>query len=274
MKRRTAGQFRRPLARLAASSMKAEKLHLVHVTSVGAGREIIEQDCLEARYCRHFGRNLVYFFVDRPGYRASESDQKSDQINRFPFVFVCKFPQGLTPYHAYPFDTGAALAGLFDEKADPFVYLEDYELGNEMKNISSHLSWAFDGRDPYFRGILKETVRPTLPPWESVEKSFLDIAQIASPSHNRPDKRASAIEVAYDVNLSLSSRQARVILPKQLLEWGLHSNTSLIRTLDEREIGWAVYNWLPNARPADFFDEIVEIVHDMVFEDGRDASGT
>jgi hypothetical protein len=244
-----------------------DDLYLVHVTSVGSGREILESDVIEARYCLHFDRHLVYFFLDRPGYKLSESDQKSDQINRFPFVFVVPFSDYPPPFHVYPFDTGAALKGLFDERSDPFVYLQDYELGKEKTEIQAHLRWAFGSRPDYFRGHLKADLGAGLAPWQAVENSFLRVAQAASPTHNRPDKRASAVEVAYDVNFPVSGGNMRAVVPKQLLEWGKNSNTQFIDVLNKSGVTWRTYDWSPNSRPGDFFTEISDIIESMILGD-------
>lgn len=84
MKRRTQGEYRRPLSRTVKEGSSQHPLYLVHVTAVGSGREIVAQNVLEARYCKFFKQKLLYFFINRPGYRAKESNEKSDQINRFP----------------------------------------------------------------------------------------------------------------------------------------------------------------------------------------------
>ncbi len=259
VERRTRGNYRKPLQRNVSKDVK-DPLFIVHVTTVGYGREIIDQDIIEARYCRHFGKKLTYFFVDRPGYRMRESDEKSDQINRFPLVFVLPLAAFPAPYHVYPFDTGAALNKLFDEKADPHIFLDDYELGSSIAGINGYIRWAFGSRQDYFTGRLRADLEETFTPWDSTEKSVIDIARLASPAHNRPDKRASAIEIAYSANFSISRRDARVILPKQLLEWGKNSNTQMVEQLTSMSLDWFCYDWTPNARPADFFEDISQII--------------
>lgn len=245
--------------------------YLVHVTYVGAGRQIIDADQIEVRYCKHFGKSLVYFFLERPGYRPGESDEKSDQINRFPFVFITPMPAEQSPFHVYPFDTGAALNKLFDDKADPFVYLEDYELGRERSQIAAHINWAFGSSEAYFRGdVLADTIA-AINPWDDVEKSFFDIAQIATSTHNRPDKRASAVEIAFAANIPITHRGVKVILPKQLLEWGKNSNTHLLEKMRDKGIAWHPYNWSAFSRPDDFFEEITAIVEQMIYTSPSDG---
>lgn len=259
MKRRNLGPYKDDMKR-PINSGKGLKHHLVHVTSVGAGREIIEAGKLEARACRHFGKDLVYFFIDRVGYRPSGSDEKSDQINRFPFVFVQPYITDKDFFHAYPFDTGAALSGLFEDKADPHVYLEDYELQNNLSGVSAHILWAFDNHEDYIHGDVSSDQKDKLNPWDSVERSFFDIAHLASPRHNRPDNRASAVEVAFDFSYSIHKNQTFAVFPKQLIEWGKNTNHDVVSRLNSRKIQWETYNWMPNSRPIDFFKEISETI--------------
>lgn len=264
MKRRTRRGSEFPLRR---SGKLKKKLHLVHITSTGAAREIIEHGVLEARYCKHFEKNLVYFFIDRPGYQDKHSNEKSDQINRFPFVFLSEFSETLTPFHAYPFDTGAALNGIFNDLADPDIPLDDYQLKSSFDGINAHIEWAFESKESYFEGTLVNKLDEKLHPWQSVEKSYIDIARMASPTHNRADGRASCIEVALANNVQLSNNSFTAILPKQLIEHRGATNTSLVEKLQRKSINWEMYDWAPNNTPSDFFNEITRITKRIVEND-------
>lgn len=199
---------------------------------------------------------MTYFFIDRADYKISGSDEKSDQINRFPFVFVFRLADGTRPYHIFPFDTGAALDGFFDERADPDIFLDDYELENTTRSVSGHINWVFQSRSRYYHAKVNEDAQTRLMPWQSVEKSYFDIAQMASPLHNRPDRRASAIEVAFRQSFQIQDSCEFMIMPKQLLEWGKNSNTQMVRQLQEAGVEWATYNWTSNSRPFEFYEEV------------------
>ena len=207
-----------------------------------------------------FNKELVYFFLLRPAYRVSQSDEKSDQINRFPFVFVLRPTNVGTPHHVYPFDTGGAFSGVFGDKPDPYVRLEDYELLPTLSAAAGHIGWAFGSVDNYFYGSLKLGLVETLQQWESASRSFISIAALASSGHNQPDKRASAIEVAYRHHVPLKGNAILAVLPKQLLESGTATNVELIKKLNDQDIKWKEYDWHPNSKPDDFFDEISNIV--------------
>jgi hypothetical protein len=250
----------RELKRSLANAKSTGSLALVHITPVGAAREIVESGQLEARTCRAFGKNLLYFFLLRPAYRFRDGTEKSDQISRFPCVFVAS-PAGLgDPFHVYPFDTGGAIFGVFGERPDPWVYLEDYELEPSLDSAMAHLEWAFDGRENYFDGTLRHGLMETLRPWDSVARSFVTIAGLASSTHNLPDRRASSIEVCYRQNVPLAKNINFAILPKQYLEDGSYSNTHFIEKLRAAGVDWDVYDWQPNKSPEDFRDEISRLV--------------
>jgi hypothetical protein len=262
IRHRTSGTPDRELRDVAATSASPppKQLDLVHVTAVGAGREIVRSGEIETRLCRCFNKDLVYLFVARPAYRHEYFRHKTDQVNRFPFVFVVD-PVGLDPpYHVYPFDTGAAMAGIYGDLADPFVFLEDYELDPRLDAASAHINWAFETPEKYYRGELRTGLRDTLKSWQTVAAGFLTIAQMASSSHNRPDKRASAVEIAYTKHISLKKNVKLVILPKQYMENGSVKNIDFIRRLTELEIDWDWYDWQPNERPDFYFDCITNIV--------------
>jgi hypothetical protein len=111
-RRRPGLAHKRELRDLAATATPLPKpLDLVHVTSVGAAREIITLGQIEARECAVFKRDLVYMFLARPAYRLRNGSAKSDQINRFPCVFVIRPDKLGPPFHIYPFDTGAGASG-------------------------------------------------------------------------------------------------------------------------------------------------------------------
>lgn len=256
IKRRRSGSANRELSAIDPAISPSKLLDLVHVTAVGAAREIVHTGQIEMRGCRVFGKDLVYFFVARPCYRQNQGNQKSEQINRFPFVFVVS-PENLNPpYHVYPFDTGGATEGLFDDFADPYVFLEDYELDPNLVAAARHIQWAFGGPEKYFDGDLRVGLANAIENWKAVALGFLRIAGLAASSHNRPDKRASAIEVAYNCNIPLNGNAKFAVIPKQYLENGSATNKAFIERLTALGIDWDTYEWQPNTPPDFYSDEI------------------
>ena len=235
-------------------------LDLVHVTSVGAGREIVSLGQIEARPCAVFKRDLVYMFLARPAYRLRNGAAKSDQINRFPCAFVIRPDMLGAPFHVYPFDTGAGVSGCYGDTVDPHVYLEDYELEADLSAAQRHIAWAFGGNRQYFEGDLIPGLARGLHTWQSVGLGWLTIAGLAGTGSNRPDKRASAVEVAYSTNLPLKGHARLAIFPQQLLEDDRGKNSAFIEDLTKHGLTWETYSWRPNETPDFFADEITRIV--------------
>jgi hypothetical protein len=89
---------------------------------------------------------------------------------------------------------------------------------------------------------------------------YVMIAGLAASSHNRPDKRASAIEVAYRAHIPLGGAVQLAVLPKQYLEDGSKKNAVLVDRLEQLGIEWEVYDWQPNMAPSDYHDQITNIL--------------
>lgn len=263
-----------PRRELAARVKTVAPLHidaLVHVTPVGYAREIIETGQIEARACEVFKhRELVYFFALRPAYRLKDGSEKTDKINYFPCVFVVS-PEGLRePFHVYPFDTGGALAGMFDGKADKTIPLQDYELDPTLEAAGRHIRWAFGSHENYLEGDLRPNVLDGVPQHETVTRGFIDIAGLASSGHNAPDRRASAVEIAYSRHIPLKGNVRMVVLPKQYVEDGTGENQALIARLKDLGIAWRVYDWQANRAPDDFLHEITDLVTRYYREGGSE----
>jgi hypothetical protein len=266
MKRRTSGEMNCSLRGRANAALKS--FYLVHVTAVGVAREIIRAGQIEARACKTLDANLAYFFALRPAYKLRDSDQKNDILDFFPFVFLVNTDNLGAPYHVYPFDTGGALEGAFDEGASPAIFLEDYALEETLQAVGHHIAWAFGTPADYYDGKLKSSFGKDIPDWDSGPKTFAKIARLASVGSNRPDRRASAIEVAYARHVPLSDVKFAV-LPYQFLEDPHGPNTDMIDRLTAAGVAWETYQWRPNRAPADFHSEINRLVREHLVTSGQ-----
>jgi len=244
------------------------EFYLVHVTAVGSAREIIRAGQIESRACKVLGANLLYFFAMRPAYKLRGEDQRNDILDFFPFVFLVSTDNLGAPYHVYPFDTGGALEGAFDEGASPAVYLEDYALEETLQAVNDHIAWAFGTPADYYDGKLRPDFGKDIPDWDSGPKTFAKIARLASEGSNRPDRRASAIEVAYARHVPLSDVKFAV-LPYQFLEDPHGPNTDMIDRLTAAGVAWETYQWRPNRAPADFQSEINRLVREHLAMNGQ-----
>ncbi len=266
LKRRTGGDVNSSLR--GRSSGAARNFYLIHVTAVGTAREIIRSEQIEARICKVFGENLAYFFVMRPAYKLRDADKKNDIIDFFPFVFLVSTENLGAPYHVYPFDTGGALEGAFDEGASPAVFLEDYALEETLQAVNDHVDWAFGTPADYYDGKLKPNFTNGIADWDVGPRTFAKISRLASVGSNRPDRRASAIEIAYSRHVPLSEVKF-AILPYQFLEDPHGPNTDMIDRLTAAGVSWETYQWRANRSPADFHNEINKLVRDHLASCGQ-----
>lgn len=247
-----------------ASGADATGLMLVHVTAVGAAREILRAGQITVRRCKVFSRDLTYFFVLRPAYKLRDSHEKRELIDFFPFVFLVDPAFLGAPFHVYPFDTGGAFAGAFDAGHSPWLPLQDYALEETLQGAADHMAWAFDTRADYFDGRLKPGLMGTLPDWDSHGRTFLEIARLAAEGSNRADLRASSIEVAYSAHVPLNPNVKFAVMPRQFLEDPRGANTPMIDALSTAGIEWETYDWRPNRPPEDFHAEVNGIVRNCL----------
>ena len=261
MRRRESGEKNRMLRNRASGPRR--KYYLAHVTPVGAARDIIRAQQIEARACIRFKRNLVYFFAMRPAYKLKGSDRKELVIDYFPSVMLVDADAMGSPFHVYPFDTGGALDGAFEEEESEHVYLEDYELDSTLDAVNDHIYWAFETRADYFDGKLKKGFADKFPVWDVHARTFARIAELASVGSNKPDGRASAVELAFTNHVRLDQIKL-IILPKQFLEDPRGNNTVVTEALRSANVEWAVYEWQPNRTPGDFHSEINGMVREYL----------
>lgn len=249
------------LARTAFPTVSIATPDLVHVTTVGWGRRIVGSGLLERRRCNVFEKELVYFFLARPAYRFGNGDEKNDQLNFFPFAIVLSPAALPAPYHIYPFDTGAFMAGFYDEVVDPSIYIEDYELEPDLAAADRHLEWAFGDLPNYFDARIKPALAGSIPQWRAVAQSWIRIAGLSSVGRQKPDRRASALEVAYSRSIDLRQGHGRLLVfPEQLLEDPHGRNTAFLDMVRVLKIDFETYDWRPNETPDSYADVIADVI--------------
>ena len=249
------------LAKAAHPTPSISPPDLIHVTSVGWGRRIVSGGSLERRQCNVFGKELVYFFAGRPAYRFGKGDEKNDQLNFFPFAIALSPATLPTPFHVFPFDTGAYMAGFYDEVVDPSIYIDDYELEPHLDSVIRHIEWAFGGMEEYLDARIRPELASSIPHWRSVAQSWMRIASLAATGRNKPDRRASAIELAFSQSIDLRQGHAKLLVfPEQLLEDPNGSNSELLTAIRDLNVDFETYDWRPNETPDSYADLITQIV--------------
>ena len=262
MVRRSGPAGERHLRKRSTRKSLPPALPLVHATAAFFAGEILRAGRLETRKCRVFGPKMIYFFVMRTDYRSRAGDEKSHRVNAFPAVFVMKPAITEVPLHVYPFDTGAGHAGIFSDRADPLIPLNDYELDQSLEAAVGHIEWAFGTTADYFDGRLRAEVRDGVPIHETVTRSFLDVAQMGRKGSNAHDRRASAVEIAVDHDVDLKGNVLLAILPDKWLEDEGMRNVVVLERLAAHDIDVTTYEWRPNTPPDEYQETIAEIARE------------
>jgi len=178
------------------------------------------------------------------------------------FIFDCAAAD--RPFHIFPFDTGGAADGVFSELADEFVYLEDYELDSELNGAFRHIAWVFGSPANYFDGHIKPELISETPAFDSTTISYLRIAGLASEGSNRPDRRASAVEVAIRTSIVLADHLKHIIAPAQMIEDIGKFDEPLREQLRTLSAEIAVYDWKPNETPDFYMTLVRKMVRDRI----------
>ena len=263
---------------------RREGLTLVHVTASGFAKGILELDAFLAAPCRVFSyhdgarsrpRMLVYFFALKPAYRLKSGDAPAHVSSRFPFVFLLSAEKlgKANLEHIYPFDTGGAAAGAFDEAAfgghtNPNDCLEDFSLGADLDAIDRHISWAFGSRRAYFEGRLQPALSDRIPnfsPW----RSFVAIANLGVEEGPKTDKRASAIELAYGGNVPVTGNVEHAVIPDAFLQDDQGENQDVMAALRAAGVTFSTYHWQPARSPNSYYSELTRIVRAYLEDQGR-----
>jgi hypothetical protein len=230
------------------------RLTLVHVTSAGHASEILEQEQLVTKKCEVFEKHLVYLFLCHASYRRKDWDKKSESLSMFPVAFILDPTKVGNPYQIYPFDTGAAVNGLYRNAQTDGVYLEDFALAQDFDSVRRFITWAFGSLSGYLDRKLRDEAElsKTYQHWQFVPGRFVHIARQGAPGQNEhPDGRASSVEVAYDKHVPLHSAVRCIIVPDAFLEDATTKtqNPTLLEFARKYSVDIKVYQWRPNDAP-------------------------
>jgi hypothetical protein len=242
----------------------AGHLNLVHVTSAGFAKQILKDQKIVTRNCKVFGKDLVYLFLCHAAYRRKDWGDKSDNLSIFPAAFVMDPEKLGSPFHVYPFDTGAAVDGYYKDAGADSVYLEDYALSQDLEGARKFIAWAFGSIGGYLNRTLRdeEDLSKTYEQWDFVPARFIHIARQAAPGHNdNPDGRAAALEFAYDRHVSLPGSARCLIVPDALLENPTtgNQNLDLIKLARSCGVELKPYQWRPNDAPNWHMSQVEEL---------------
>ncbi|MFN3817363.1 hypothetical protein [Blastomonas sp.] len=153
------------------------------------------------------------------------------------------------------------MAGFFDPVVDPSIYIEDYELDPDLSAACRHLEWAFEDVTNYFDARIKPSLVGSIPHWRAVGQSWTRIAGLAGVGSGKPDRRASAVEIAYLQSIDLRQGHGRLLVfPEQLLEDPNGRNTDFLNMLRILDIEFETYDWRANETPDSYSATISAVI--------------
>ena len=194
-----------------SSACTIEQLPLLHSCDCFACRQIIDCEKLEARHCKVFKENLLYFFYGKPAYPVSEKETKKRTAFEYcPVCFIVPCEK-VAAYRVFPFDTGALEAHKYDDFWHHSMSLDNFELDNTVDGIRQYVEVFFGSNYNYIQGqasIEKATVDPYINGLTSL---------LTANGAFEIDERARTIEVISRNDVPVNTAVECIILPEILL---------------------------------------------------------
>jgi hypothetical protein len=178
---------------------------LFHTTKGQNIYKILEAGKLQAQPCPVFdNESLLYLFVGRPAYKLSDIAASDYWLT--PLVFVFRNPVTASPKRVFPFDSGAFKQKKMGEEFADFE-LDRFELEGDYAVLGKIIKVFFGSVSKYLRAEARN--RESVATEYSIgPKGFVILALsslLMKPRSNEADDRASAIELQFDVDLSLNA---------------------------------------------------------------------
>jgi hypothetical protein len=126
-----------------------------HNTDAYSFREIIfsAEQLLKPTPCTVFNNEaLLYVFYGRPAYRPSNDSRSTGLFADFPVSIILGNSVVNSPRRVLPFDSGAFVAGLYEEFLHKKMKILDFELGRDASMPSKLVKKFFGSNLNYFNG--------------------------------------------------------------------------------------------------------------------------
>lgn len=186
-------------------------LPVFHNCEVMDLKRILKDDKLKAVFCKTFGKDSLYFYYGKPSYPIYD---KASLIRTDDYYAPCCFiinTEKINQINIYPFDTGAFKSGLYNSFMHRSMQIEDFHLGNNIKDAQNYISVVFGTNDKYLSGDIN-----FLPTEEEIVQS---LEKMISSNGSLPfDERCYTIEIVKDESLNLSEVLEGIILPQAQAE--------------------------------------------------------
>ncbi len=239
---------------VAAQTVMAEELPLVHTTRCQEFREVLASGQLQANEaCKVFGGFLLYFFYGRPAYQTKLGDVPTGSKEVCPVCFVFKtgtWSSGARRLSSC--DTGALCHHIFEDH----LFWADQpglELYSVIESARKLVPLVFRTNTDYFFG---RAVSPAPASFEAGSVALRYHHLLTDAAHPKADDRRSAIEIQMDSPIPVADRLLYVVLPRDLL------NEAAVLAKIQTDWGASplAYNLYLGRRPNDYRNAISDLV--------------
>lgn len=234
---------------------------LMHTTDLYRFRDILRTKKLQPKECSVFGEKLLYFFYGRPAYKPNQSVENTSQLSYRPICFVLKPQSLLSVKRAYPFDSGAFHAKMFEQHVHSEMRLPSFDISTIPKNTSKLVSAFFGDNKSYYFG--KPTQGLALPNFQFEAQSYYSL--IGDTSKTAYDGRRGTAELQSGDELVLGKETiAAVVLPTDFCEESVVRDV-VLNEWDAALLPYPSYHAAPSEDIRSIFDCVASFLEENNF---------
>lgn len=231
-------------------------LPFMHSCEAYDGKRIIESDELQARYCKVFDQNLLYFFYGKPSYPVGEKceNKRTDDLY-CPVCFIIN-PKAVSIYKIFPFDSGAFKGNRYDDFLHRGMQIEDFELDTNVNAILKYITTIFDTNENYIEGIACKK-----------ESDYLEVDAFLNLLNAKGafdiDERANTVEIISKDSVKIKDVVECIILPKSLM-----IKKEIYEFIVNNNIQYKTYNVRKLTPPMRYNETVFNLVMEFLIENG------
>jgi hypothetical protein len=198
---------------LSATTPTAERLSLVHCTTVGSGLTLLEKGALNPTPCPLYEADLLYLFYGRPAYKPAATVGPSGILDLAPICLILD-PQLLdSVVRALPFDSGGF--SRYEALIGPGLSRSDFELSGDP-SLPLRLVRAFYQTNRNYYDQVPTTREADIPVAHRTARALARL--IADPAIRNVDDRCGTIELQFRGAIPLAAALQAVVAPAAMLD--------------------------------------------------------
>jgi len=216
--------------------------------------EILQTRTLKKTACKFFpGNEILYLFYGKPSYRPKDDGIHSLDLTRGLFTFVLDISKIKLSMRFFPFDSGAAIDGLYKDYITHDGYIDGFRVDGGLEICQKIVGAFFGNNENYWTGFLDKTLCDTIYPLDFHSLCFARMNSIDVGTSF--DKRSCSIEIQVmeDIILDKSNLLA-LIVPDRL-----RFQKDVVNIIADCEAELISYRWrkdTPSARSSEIEREM------------------